>query len=84
MDASNNGTELPIPFSKEVAKAVDPDLGQYKANFEDIEKGADESARWYSRYEVEDEANEYIDEILGIQDENTILLQLKIMEQMTI
>ena len=65
-------TELSYPFLsvKEVAKAVDPDLGQYKANFEDIEKGADESARWYSRYEVEDEANEYIDEILGIQDEN--------------
>ena len=65
-------TELTYPFLsvKEIAKVIDPDLGQYKANFEDIEKGADESARWYSRYEVEDEANAYIDEIVGIQDEN--------------
>ncbi len=65
-------TKLTYPFLsvKEIAKVIDPDLGQYKANFDDIEKGADESARWYSRYEMEDEANEYIDEIVGIPDEN--------------
>ena len=61
-------TQMTYPFLavKDIAKMADPDLGQYKVHFEDIEKAPDETTRWYSRYEMDEETNEYFDEV----DEN--------------
>ena len=61
-------TQMTYPFLavKDIAKMADPDLGQYKVHFEDIEKAPDETTRWYSRYEMDEETNEYFGEV----DEN--------------
>ena len=58
-------TQMTYPFLavKDIAKMADPDLGQYKVHFEDIEKAPDETTRWYSRYEMDEETNEYFDEV---------------------
>jgi hypothetical protein len=69
-------TQMTYPFLsvKDIAKMADPDLGQYKVHFDDVEKAPDEVARWYSRYEIEDEANEYLEEIEVLDESDNDML----------